>query len=363
MTFFLFTILTIFRVAFIGDPQVDDAQQLQYARNSIYSELRQRGDLDLVVVLGDLVNEKPELIAPSEASLDSLHCPWVRVTGNHDGTGALRDTVIDAGHLHIILLDNVRRTRRGYEGGLRDTQKIWLDSLVRAIPVNDRLVLCAHIPFSQCKGRDSLSNIISAHPHVLMVCGHTHTVDRHVTERGMEEVLAGATCGSWWRGVRDSAGIPYALMNCGAPRGWFIADFKTGARADKWYRLSYKAVGRTDVASAFLRDGSLTVNVFGGSRDGALQVKTPKGRWTALQHHYCVAPEVEEVNALNASRTREYRKSHREEFIPLRRITSPHIWRGTVEGVTPGCSIKLRYSDKSMSFRTECTVTSFCPME
>ena len=73
------------RVALVGDPQVNSQAELDYARRSVYRELRERGDLDLVLVLGDLVNEKTELIAPSEASLDSLGCPWLRVNGNHDG--------------------------------------------------------------------------------------------------------------------------------------------------------------------------------------------------------------------------------------------------------------------------------------
>lgn len=352
----LLILASILRVAFVGDPQVDNAQQLQYARNSIYSELRQRNDLDLVVILGDIVNENTELIAPSEASLDSLPCSWVRVCGNHDGPGRLRDTVLKSRHLHIILLDNIRQTRKGYDGGLRDSQKEWLDSTVRSIPANDKIVLCAHIPFSQCRGRDSLSNILAAHPHVLMICGHTHCVDRHIMERGMEEVHAGASCGSWWRGVKDDDGIPYALMNCGAPRGWFIADFKTGSCTDKWYSLSYKAVGRSDIASATIRDGRLTVNVFGGSREGRLLVKTKGGRWTPLSHCYATAPEVEDIIKSNASHTREYRKTHRDEFIPLRRLASPHIWSGATAGIAPGDRIRLRYSDNSMSFDTECEV-------
>lgn len=350
MTRLLLIFLTVFRVAFVGDPQVDNLRELEYAQKSVYKELRDRQDLDLVVVLGDLVNEKPSLIAPSEASLDSLSCPWVRVSGNHDGTGAPRDTVIDAGHLHFILLDNVRRTRKGYEGGLHENQKRWLDSTVRSIPVRDKIVLCAHIPFSQSKGRDSLSNILSAHPNLLLVCGHTHCVDRHIIERGVEEVIAGASCGTWWRGVKDSKGIPYALMNCGAPRGWFIADFRTCARKDDWYRLTYQASGRNDVASAFIRDGKLLINVYGGSREGNIQVRTAGGRWIRLSHYYAIAPEVTDVISANASQTRQYRKAHRDEFIPLRRLGSTHLWSCDAGSILPGSRIEVRYSDNSMRF-------------
>ena len=80
----LLTLLTVIRVAFVGDPQVDNEQELSYARKSVYSELRSRHDLDMVVVLGDLVNDKVNLLAPSVASLDSLSVPWFCVPGNHD---------------------------------------------------------------------------------------------------------------------------------------------------------------------------------------------------------------------------------------------------------------------------------------
>ena len=80
----LFILLSLLRVAFVGDPQVDDATQLGYARASIYRELRERKDLDLVIFLGDLVNDKMEYIAPTVASLDSLGCPWLAIPGNHD---------------------------------------------------------------------------------------------------------------------------------------------------------------------------------------------------------------------------------------------------------------------------------------
>ena len=350
-TSLIICLLTALRVAFVGDPQVDNEKELDYARRSIYAELRQRSDIDLVIVLGDLVNENPALVAPSEAILDSLGRPWVRVNGNHDGPVSPRDTVISRGNVHFILMDNVRRTRKGYEGGLRKSQKEWLQAVVDAIPRDERLVLCTHIPLSQTRGRDSLSNIISAHSQVLAVCGHTHYAERHLLERGVEEVVAGAACGSWWRGVKDDAGVPYALMNCGAPRGWYIADFKTSGHSRKWYGLQYKAVGRPDVCSAHVRDGRLVVNVYGGSREGSVQVRL-NGRWMPLRHSYELAPEVADLIGFNHAQTREYRKAHRDEFIPARRLPSPHIWAENVSALAPGDKVKIRYADPSMSFNT-----------
>ena len=80
----LLILLTIFKVAFVGDPQVDNATELGYARKSIYKELRERKDLDLVIVLGDIVNDDTSLLPATKQSLDSLSCPWLAVPGNHD---------------------------------------------------------------------------------------------------------------------------------------------------------------------------------------------------------------------------------------------------------------------------------------
>lgn len=347
-------LLSALRVAFVGDPQVDNPAELEYARKSVYSELRNRNDLDLVVVLGDLVNENPSLIVPSEASLDSLGCPWARVNGNHDGPCPVSDTTFIQGGIRFILMNNVRlRRRKDYEGGLREDQKIWLDSLMHSVPEDAKIVFCTHIPVSQSKGRDSLSNIMARHRNVLFVCGHTHSVDRKILGRGVEEVQAGASCGSWWRGRKDSLGIPYALMNCGAPKGYFVADFHSCAR--RWYSLDYKCIGReaSERCSVTQVDGKLYVNVYGGSREGRVSVKLPGRPWMEVPHCYVVAPEVRAVIDADSSVTRECRKARKEEFIPLRRLSSPHVWVADRNvPASTGKKCRLRYRDGSMTFQT-----------
>ena len=371
----LLTLLTVIRVAFVGDPQVDNEQELSYARKSVYSELRSRHDLDMVVVLGDLVNDKVNLLAPSVASLDSLSLPWFCVPGNHDkdvypkSTLKPRDTAsyhkalgytdtafVRAG-VNFILMDNVRtREIAGYEGGLTDAQKQWLASSLASCSKGP-IVLCAHIPFTQCVARDSLQAILEPYTdRMLMMCGHTHNVSRRHSEYGCEEVQAGAACGSWWRGAKDDRGVPYALMNCGAPRGYFVAEFKPSAT--RWYRLRYKAEGRpaSEQLSVTDRDGRLYVNVYGASAEGKVMVKavgkdacsSPYRGWTVLERSKEMAPEVKAVYEYNrdvyGKKDRAWRKAHRDEFIPLRRLASPHLW----EGPSYGGKIKVKYSDGAM---------------
>ena len=375
------------RVAFVGDPQVDDSLELEFARKSIYRELMQRKDIDLAVFLGDLVNDKPELLLPTRAILDSLPFRWVCVPGNHDrdlypknpdGKRRLRDlqtyrkiighpdtTFVTRG-IRFILMNNVRHSEKGeYEGGLTSGQKHWLDSVVTTSPgVKVALtVFAAHIPLGRPESADSVYSILDKAGALMTVFGHTHTVSRHSVRmpsgREMEMLVAGAACGSWWRGVRDASGVPYALQNCGAPRGYFIADFNRKGK----YSLKYKCVGRPEeeqfsiysstlksISQGISRDSTvLTVNVFGGSSDGILEVKGIKG-WRPLSLKGETALEVLEVIDFNRRATREERKKNKRDFIPLRNMKSPHVWSGLMDGDLTGKSIRVRYRDSCMSF-------------
>lgn len=369
------------RVAFVGDPQVDNGTELGYAQRSIYKELKSRKDLDMVVFLGDLVNDDASLLAVSKASLDSLGVPWYSVPGNHDRdlyrgkNKKIRDletwkkvigpadTAFYRKGTHFILMNNVRHSPKGeYEGGFKESQKAFLDSVLRETPQSCRKVIATHIPFSQMRGRDSLMTIIGKYPSVFFVSGHTHTVSRHTLRQNdrYEELVAGASCGTWWRGQADSKGIPYALQNCGAPKGYFIADF---TRND--IRLTYKPTDADDQASAYLAIDpetglrKLYINVFGGHRDGNLKVRIPGSsvRWMQMERTAEVAPEVMSIIKFNKSLSREEKRKRGGEIIPLRRMKSPHLWVAELpEGLDTPQSIKIAYEDPMMDFRTRLTI-------
>ncbi|MGN0189205.1 MAG: calcineurin-like phosphoesterase C-terminal domain-containing protein, partial [Candidatus Cryptobacteroides sp.] len=260
--------------------------------------------------------------------------------------------------------NDVRHSERGeYEDGLTARQKEWLDSVVTAPPGKVSLtVFAAHIPFGRSERADSVFAILEKAGRLMPVFGHTHTVSRHTlkTPSGSqtEILVAGASCGSWWRGVRDKDGIPYALQNCGAPRGYFIADFKGNGD----YALRYKCVGRPEdeLCSAYASmsvpsDSTLlTVNVFGGSTDGILEMKASglKG-WIPFSMQGVTAPEVLEVIEFNRRAAKEERKKNKRDFIPLRNMKSPHVWSAVI--ASPGESligkrVKVRYRDTHTSF-------------
>ena len=443
----------VLRVALVGDPQVDNPVEMGYARRSIYRDLRGRRDLDLCVFLGDLVNDNMSLLPESLSVIDSLPFQSFLVPGNHDrdvyrgakSSGSMSrprdlstwrklvgyvDTSFVRGNVRFIMMNNVRHAAAGmtdYVGGFTEKQKHWLDSvLVTDVARGGKMssgsvdrsrrpsrgkvtpaltILATHIPFSQMKGRDSVLALIPEHTRILYVSGHTHFVSR---DDSIPEVIAGATCGSWWRGVKDSDGVPYALQSCGAPRGYFVAEISR----DGDYRLRYRCVGMDDEVSVWgvrvegegavrpednivmgkdesegvtVKEGGgvyrLYINVFGGAPDGVVRVRGGR-RWRIVSRGNGVhdgadaqgfsrkkrdlvcerstktAPEVEQVIEFNASMSRDYRKSHRDEFIPLRRKPSTHLWQTTdfVSGPLP-VYVNVVYRDSHMRFRQRVPVT------
>lgn len=381
----------VLRVALVGDPQVDDSTEMGYARRSVYRELQGRRDLDMCIFLGDLVNDNMSLLPESVGVVDSLPYQCFMVPGNHDrdvyhgpkssmhrqrdlstwrkAVGYV-DTSFVRGNVRFVLMNNVRPSDSGmtdYVGGFTERQKHWLDSVLNRgvgetrgrkpsrVGVTPALtILATHIPFSQMKGRDSVLALIPDISRLLFVSGHTHFVSR---DDSIPELIAGAACGSWWRGVRDSDGIPYALQSCGAPRGYFIADI----HRDGTYDLSYKCIGRpaSEQLSAWAvpndstgRSYRLYINVFGGSSDGVVRISGLGRKTYSCERSLMAAPEVEQVIRLNASRSRDYRKAHRDEFIPLRRKPSPHLWQTTdlISGPLPA-HVNVIYRDAHMRIR------------
>lgn len=386
----------VMRVALVGDPQVDDSTEMGYARRSVYRELRGRRDLDMCIFLGDLVNDNMALLPESVGVVDSLPYQCFMVPGNHDRdvyrgpkSSAYRprdlstwrkvvgyvDTSFVRGNVRFVLMNNVRPSDSGmtdYVGGFTDRQKHWLDSVLnrgigetrgrkpsRVGGTPSLTILATHIPFSQMKGRDSVLALFPDTSRLLLVSGHTHSVSR---DDSLRELIVGASCGSWWRGVRDSDGIPYALQSCGSPRGYFVADI----HRDGTYDLSYKCIGRpaSEQLSAWAvpsdstaRSYRLYINVFGGSLNGVVRISGLRRKTYSCERSQMTAPEVEQVVRLNASRSRDYRKANRDEFIPLRRKPSPHLWQttGLISGHMPS-HVKVIYRDAHMRIRQRVTL-------
>lgn len=365
------------RVAIVGDPQVDNETELNYARRSIYKELRERSDLDMVLILGDLVNDKTALFVPTIASLDSLPCPWYCVPGNHDrdfvkgqkrtllayrsALGYVDTSFVQSGTRFILMNDVQTRDRADYEAGFTMDQKHFLDSLLRITSPRQQIVLATHIPLSECKD-SAVMDILTQHTRLLLTSAHTHTVRRSQLPLGdgsaVDELIAGSTCGTWWRGRKDADGIPLALQNCGAPRGYFIADFSAGD-----YKLQYVPVGRDKSQFALsVYDNNLIVNIFGGAVDAQVQLRirvngATRSNWYTLRPYDQPDPAVAEIIRFNSDpANREYRRSHKSEYMPMLRRSSPHVWYiplSEILALDPSTefTVDLRYTDPHYRIR------------
>ncbi|MBQ1210116.1 MAG: metallophosphoesterase [Bacteroidales bacterium] len=383
-----------FRVAFVGDPQVDNEEELRYAQKSIYKELRERKDLDMVIILGDVVNDNTEWLAPSFESLDSLPCPWICVPGNHDRNyykkassrypgkkmpqrardlhdfkklnGYIDTSFVKRG-VRFICMNNVRTVEtRSYEAGFSSSQKQWLDSLMQISQKLKTIVFCTHIPMSQSTGLDSLSVILRNHPSVYFVSGHSHHVLRHrltftpkenacpgAQKMDYEELVAGAACGMWWRGPKGEDGIPYALMNSSDPRGYYIGDFYCG----KWQKMQYKSVGNRLRASVTRRDSKLIINVFGGESNAKVSLRSKQcgARWINAKISEEISEELRLALEFNHRLSSAEKKARRKEIIPLRKRKCKHLWE-TDGTCIQGNEVYLRYDDGLYRFEERLTI-------
>lgn len=358
------------RVAFVGDPQVDNIKELDYARNSIYKDLRNRKDIDIIIFLGDLVNDNPTLLAPSVALMDSTDKEWFAVPGNHDfervkghprqlntwreKVGYI-DTAIVRNNIKFILMNNMFYLPNGnYNNKFTSSQLAWLDSVVVSTPTKQRIVIASHGPIDETSGADSLATIFSKHPGIIAVNGHTHTMSRTQGPESFkleERIDAGASCGSWWRGTPDRYGIPNARMICGSPRGYYVAAF---SRKD--YKLYFRNLSGRDQMSASLlkdKDGQsyLLINVYAGKMgsDASLHVKElQKDAIPSFEY----PAEIYRLKAFYDKFDRQYKKKHKELFIPPLFRKSHHLWR--IDGVSDdleGKTITVTYKDSHLSIK------------
>ncbi|MBQ9310304.1 MAG: metallophosphoesterase [Bacteroidales bacterium] len=344
------------RLALIGDIQVPDEAALDRVRATVFKDLKGRRDIDFAVLCGDLVEERCDLLPAIKAACDSMPFPVLAVPGNHDRDGALLatrtldtwkkvygyvDTTFTAKGVRFVFLNSVRNSRvrpkRDYVIGTTDSQKKWLDSVLASAKEEHKIVL-THGQLSKAHaGADSLYAILSSHPGVFLVEAHTHRASRF-RWKGIEEFNVGAPYALTW-----NADPRTDLMNCGAPRGYFVADIDSDS--EDWIRIAFRSVTASYPGQAHAqidKKGRLVVNVYGGANYGKVMVDGLE-----LVRLKEVCPETKRL------------LSSPVKGIPAKKIASTHIW-GTelpVEGkYRSGDTLTVSYSDPLMSFTETITI-------
>jgi len=366
---------TTFRMAAIGDVQVDNEQEINYTDQTLFPDLMSRKDLAFCLFLGDLVNDKPELLPTVKDMLSQLPSPSWTVFGNHDRktrsaqpAGQPYNELLGStsyafnyGGVHFLILNNIPdQGKAGYEGAFSDDQLTFAANDLALVPKNSRIVVAMHVPLSYTGNKDRLLSLLKGRHRVLILSAHLHTVERlflNGPDGIVPELVAGATCGSWWTGERDASGNPSGLMQCGSPRNYFVLDFSKDT-----YRLHFKGIGldpstQMDIwvsgqdtldthVEAFtgIRPNTVIATIFAGSDSTAVFMQVDGQRPVRMEQAQIVSPSVSRVSALSREKVYPTLYSHRAA---LRKRPSPHCWKAILPaGMTPGIhTIKITATD------------------
>ena len=354
-----------------GDPQVKSKADVDYfTRDIVASALPEAKRSVAGIVLGDIVDDRPELYAGMKAAMQRLGPPWLIVPGNHDvDAGAKsdadslrsfrkafgKDTYTWRHELaNVVVLDDVvvlPGTSPGYVGGLREDQFALLERWLPTVPRERLLVVAAHIPFfdaSNVPGRETfraadrvrLFELLKPFPNVLLLTAHTHAQQHyfHGPREGwhgvkpLHEYNVGAAAGAYWSGVADAEGIPDATMSDGTPNGFATLQ----VRRDGTYGLSWhpaRDAAGTQVtlhAPKLLRRGAypawgVYANVFMGFDGMRVEYRVDDGDWMPMRRVVQPDPRLLAENARDdaAGTLRGFDRS--PEATP-----STHLWRGAL---------------------------------
>ncbi|TJZ62951.1 Ser/Thr phosphatase [Sphingobacterium olei] len=363
--------LTSFRIGAIGDIQVGDATELNYAGKSIFRELASRDDISFHMVLGDLVNDNLDLFTPFKAMLEVMPAPSWTVLGNHDrdidqanrsdhsfNTEFGASTyAFNYGGVHFIVLNNVFSTgKHSYEGRISDDQLQFLVNDLKNVAPGTQLVICQHIPMAYTRNRTEALGLLDRFSNVLILSGHTHQVGRHFYNGGnVQEIVTGAPSGNWWTGEKNLHGIPDALMQCGSPRNYFTIDFKKSK-----YAFQFKGIGLDEEQQMdlTLRGDTLITNLYAASDSTTVEFQIDQREWTPM--HHVDRPAESVLCVIENNKDKQFPASG-NRINPLRKRASPHIWQTIIGALLPGShTIRIRAFDR-FGYTVETTETIFVP--
>ncbi|MBR1401692.1 MAG: calcineurin-like phosphoesterase C-terminal domain-containing protein [Prevotella sp.] len=339
----------------IGDVQVGNYQELDYATRTLWPELLNSSGATVNLFLGDLVNNNLSLYQDLHALMEQLPAPTWTVLGNHDrdvdsvrwrqyrSYGEVFGSdmyAFNEGKVHFIILNNVYgKGPRAYEGFFSERQLNFVRQDLKHVPQDRLIVLSMHIPFAFTKNRHDLLDLLKGRGHVLAITGHLHQVGRFFQQGDgvtVHELGAGASCGFWWVGEKDSDGIPAALQQEGTPRNYFVVEFSNTS-----YQFRCKAIGQDarrqmtihvtgiDTLDTHLRDlkhippATLMLTIYGGCDSTQVRCRIDNGEWMPCSKNRLVDP--------NVARTREQNlqkifPTPFNKMNPLRNRESHQLW-------------------------------------
>jgi predicted phosphodiesterase len=293
-----------FNVLVLGDPQSRNETEISYMRDDFVSKFVNTS-YNFAIFLGDIVYDNKQLYEQTNKVLAKLNIPMYFVPGNHDmdydsdgdklSLESFKKTYgpqyysFEYGNVHFIVLDNIDYKgnidgKKTYTGGIDKQQLIWLKSDLDNTEPDKLVVINMHIPVNSIGGdydankilnKDELFEILDSREKVILLCGHTHTQEHNFyytkNNKEIRQYICGAVCGSWWSGLKDYRGIPFALQLDGTPRGYNVFEFSGSKYKQSYYSLNYS---KDYQVRAFITDGITTgydslycyANVFNGNK-------------------------------------------------------------------------------------------------
>lgn len=350
--------------AFIfGDPQAYNEQEMEFFKNGVVNEAKNRKGPILGISLGDLVGNDLSLHPSYKSVITAMGLPWYHVIGNHDLNFDVKEDIFsdegfersfgpanysfNVGQAHFIVLDDIiyphPKTGKGYQGGLRADQIEFIANDLKVVPKNKLIVLAFHIPLNptnsesfENKDRDQLFAILSEFPNTLSLSAHTHFQQQnfYTKEHGWNgnkphhEYNVGTASGDWYSGAENESGIPNATMRDGTPKGYAILNIDSNQ-----YTFDYQVIGKpadygigifgpTVVKEANVKRYPIYANFFLGAVGDSVSYKIGNKNWKPMEKVLAADPAY-------LQHVLEYDGA--ESLISSRRPSDPtdsdHLWK------------------------------------
>ncbi|HRZ97811.1 MAG TPA: calcineurin-like phosphoesterase family protein, partial [Paludibacter sp.] len=346
-----------FSFSAVGDIQVSNDTELNYAAKSIGAELASAGNFEFNLLLGDLVNDNPSLLPSMKGFFSNFHSPTWTVYGNHDRFVIDSTTTDEAfnqtfgasvyafnrGLVHFIVLNSISsKGQKGYEGRFSDDQFEFVKNDLKLVPENHLIVISQHIPLKHIKNGQLLLDLLADRKQVLILSGHTHTTERyfHNIKGGLvHEIGVGASCGNWWTGEKNAFGVPVALMQCGSLPNYYVIDINKNK-----YSFRYKGIGQdsdnqmgiwSETSASKEKNDSIQIlaNIFGGSDSTIVTLRLNNEDQIMMKKAKVISPNVEQLVDKNKANIYPTTGNTRN---PIRKSPSPHIWAINLPHLLPG---------------------------
>lgn len=344
----------------VGDVQTKDLQEIEYASRTIFSELAEADNTSVVNVwLGDLCFDNLSMLPILHDMMNMLPSKSWTVMGNHDRDyveildeqnntynieyGAC-DYSFNRGNVHFIVLNSIIGVaKKKYKEGLRPQQLRFIKNDLAHVPVGKQIVFVMHAPVTALKNKAELMSVLEGRGDILAISGHWHQAVRHFTKGNgvtVHDVVAGSTCGYWWRGERDWNNVPSAIQQCGTPRNYHVFDFTEdsysfkfkglGMDAGKQMSIYISGIDTTDVHVPGLLElpkGAVVANIWGACDSTNVECVIDGKDVFSMTKAKMKAPDAARLNALYEEKVIPTKYSRRGLN---RKRNSPHVWSFTL---------------------------------